>query len=355
LNDKETALLPKLEEEIRAGNTMKKALLFTSIQSNRFASTFTAVAVLALALGACSKKKAEAEKTPALSASAVDPNADGKRLERAINDWKRRWEHIELESCDDVLKEASDQELCKKTQAALTKVKDIAAKLDKGPDAIRAAGELIETSEAAIEKLRDSTMTAMAAGSSSASPATKPAGSVTVPKPVGSASKPKTVKPSSSAGALAGADAGAIRHEDPRTKTLSSYERAARSAARYLGSFLQQGPLDVRKQAFAEVQRLVPLRERWLTLRDVVRQASLTERDVDLRKQLRDVEQKLRSSTPPPTPGMPSGPMPGGPMGPLGRPLPGRPMPGGPGGPAPGGPGAQRPPAPAAPAAPPPQ
>ncbi len=318
---------------------MTKALLFKLTHTT---SVFACTALLTLALGGCSKKKAEPEKAPVPSASASDPNADGKRLERAVNDWKRRWERIELEKCDELLTDAAELELCKKAEVALTKVKENATKLDKSNAAIQAAGVLVETSEAAIEKLREKAMAAI--GAASAAPGTKPAGSVSPPKPMGSVAKPKA-KPAGSSAAAGSASAGVRPPEDPRMKVVSSYERVARSAARYLGSFLQQGPLDVRKQAYTEVQRLVPLRERWLTLRDIVRQASLTERDPELRKQLRETEQKLRSSSPVPA-GMPGGP--------LGRPMPGRPGPNG-APPSPGPGPAQRPPTPAAPPPAPPQ
>jgi hypothetical protein len=264
----------------------------------RFLTTLAAAGLLTLSVNACSKKKeATPEKAPAPSASAVDPNADGKRLERAINDWKRRWERIDLEKCDALLKEPADLEACKKAEDALAKVKEFAAKLDKSPAALTAAGELILASEAVVEKLRAANILATAAGAPSGKPGAAPAPAA--PKTVASVAKAK-VAPKGSGPAAAVASGAPVRKEDPATKLVSSYERTARSAARYLGSFLQQGTLDVRKQAFGEVQRLVPLREKWLTLRDVVRQASLTERDADLKKQLRDLEQKLRGSAPPP-------------------------------------------------------
>ncbi|HVJ20894.1 MAG TPA: hypothetical protein VM686_36035 [Polyangiaceae bacterium] len=273
---------------------MNQAFSFHS----RFLTTLAAAGLLTLSVNACSKKKeATPENVPAPSASAVvDPNADGKRLERAINDWKRRWERIDLESCEALLKEPADLEACKKAEGALAKVKEYAAKLDKSPAALTAAGELILASEAVVEKLRAANIVATAAGAGSAKPGGLPAAA---PKTIASAAK-KAVAPKASGSAGALASAAPARKEDPATKLVSSYERTARSAARYLGSFLQQGTLDVRKQAFGEVQRLVPLREKWLTLRDVVRQASLTERDADLKKQLRDLEQKLRGSAPPP-------------------------------------------------------
>lgn len=279
---------------------MKKALLRSLPFRTGFLTALTAAGALALSVNACSKKKeATPEKTtsPAPSASASDPNADGKRLDRAVNDWKRRWERIDLENCEALLKDAADLELCKKAEGALAKVKEHASKLDKSPAAITAAGELILAAEAVVEKLRAANMTNVAGTAGSAKPTALP-----VARAAGSA-KPKTVaKPPTAKGSASVAALGsaAPRRDDPATKLVSSYERAARSAARYLGSFLQQGTLDVRKQAFTEVNRLVPLREKWLTLRDVVRQASLTERDADLKKQLRDLEQKLRGSAPPP-------------------------------------------------------
>jgi hypothetical protein len=271
------------------------------------------LAVLSLALGVgCSKKKAEPEKatTPAPSASApTDPNADGKRLERSLTDWKRRWDRIDLEGCEPVFKEASDLELCGKAKEALTKVKDFAVKTDKTPEAMRAAGDLVLAAENAVEKLR------LAAASELAKP-----GASGAPKPAASAPpKPKLKTAGSAAAAPSGS--GPSRVENPQMKVVSSYERVARTAARYLGSFLQQGPLDVRKQAFAEVQRLVPQREKWSALRDVVRQASLTERDQELRKQLRDTEQKLRPPRPAGAPsGAPPFPPPGQRPGPDGMP-----------------------------------
>jgi hypothetical protein len=261
---------------------------------------------MALGVGGCSKKKAEPEKaTPAPSASATDPNADGKRLDRSLTDWKRRWERIELEGCETTLKEAAELELCTKAKDALTKVKERAAKADKSTDAMRAAGDLVLAAENAVEKLR------LAAAAELAKP-----GASGAPKPAASVPPKPKAKPAGSA-AAAPSGSGPTRVENPQMKVVSSYERVARTAARYLGSFLQQGPVDVRKQAFAEVQRLVPLREKWSALRDVVRQASLTEREPELRKQLRDLEQKLRPARAPgapsgaPAPGMPPGLRPG--------------------------------------------
>ncbi len=273
---------------------------FVSVGFARSGSLLGVVA-LSLALGAvgCSKKKAESEKatTPVPSASAADPNADGKRLDRSLTDWKRRWERIELESCESTLKEAAELELCTKTKEALTKVKEHAAKADKSTEAMRAAGDLVLAAENAVEKLR------IAAASELAKP-----GASGAPKAAASAPPKPKAKPAGSAGA---APSGSVpaRVENPQMKVVSSYERVARTAARYLGSFLQQGPLEVRKQAFAEVQRLVPLREKWSALRDVVRQASLTEREPDLRKQLRDLEQKLRPARPAGAPSGAPGPM----------------------------------------------
>jgi hypothetical protein len=270
-----------------------------SVGFRRSGSVLGVLAVL-MALGAvgCSKKKAEPEKaTPAPSASATDPNADGKRLDRSLTDWKRRWERIELEGCEPVLKEAAELELCTKAKDALTKVKELASKADKTPAAMRAAGDLVLAAENAVEKLR-----LAAASELAGAPGAKP-GASGAPKPVASTPPKPKAKP---AGSGSPAPSGSVpaRVENPQMKVVSSYERVARTAARYLGSFLQQGPLEVRKQAFAEVQRLVPLREKWSALRDVVRQASLTEREPDLRKQLREVEQKLRPAR---APGAPSG------------------------------------------------
>ena len=290
--------------------------------------TFPALLSFAvLAAPACSKKKDEQKPTATASASAQagDPNADGKRLARALTDWQKRWQKEEAPpSCDELLKEAAERKACADSAAALIRVKEASKKPEAVGESIKAAADLAVVATMAEQSLRQAVMTYLASegaapGASASGVAAKrpappapkapAAGSVPHPNPPPPA-PPHVAGPLGSARALAGAmmDGGvdARRRDNPYSPLLRAYGRLARQALRYLGVYLEQGPEPTRRLALTEVERIAPTRERWRALGQIVRQAYLVEKNPALKEQMSAVEKKINPNAPRPRP-MPSG------------------------------------------------
>ena len=290
------------------------------------------------------KKKDDAKATdskPAPSAS-VDRLADGKRLEKSVADWTKRWnDFAPLPTCEKLL-EPADVALCTSTDAALTTLKTAVA--EKKPEAVlmHAAAELALAAEQANEKLR-AVVQEKAAKEGGAAGAKVPPGGVKPPTPA--APPPKAAPlgsgklPSMAERLRNRADAGATP-PNPDNAVVEAYGRASRLALRYLSTYLQYGPLPTRQAAFAEFEQLSNKRPAWPGLLRSLREASLMEKEPALSTKLKDLVNKLRALAPKPT--LPaSGAIPSGPP-----PLP-------PGVKPPGGPVVRPPPPPGAPPAPP--
>jgi hypothetical protein len=290
--------------------------------------------VAALALGSlegCSKKKDEEAKATAEKAEADkkkkkpqgDRYADGKRLETALKDWSKRWaETVDLPTCDPLLKDAADLELCKTAATSLTTMKAAIAKPEPEAALIHSAAELAFATENASEKLRGASMEKMqaehktgpaASGSSltkvpanafSAAPKARPLGSAMNAKAPGAAGKlADKLKPPTEA-----------PPPDPAMQVMQAYSRVNRAALRYLSQYLQFGPLPTRRVAFGELEGLSKRKETWPALGRTLREAAMAENDPDLQGKLKTLAPKLsKSSRPAPgAPDMPPGhpPMP---------------------------------------------
>ena len=274
----------------------------------------------------CSKKqddaKAKAEKAEAdKKRPQGDRYADGQRLAASLKDWTKRWgDTADLPSCDTLLKDAAELELCKNAATALTTMKAAAAKPEAEAALIHDAAELAFATETASEKLRNASMAKMQAehgaapgASGSAAPGKPPA----PPKPALSAS-PKT-KPIGSAAKMALSEKGRPEATalDPSMQVMQAYSRANRAALRYLSQFLQFGPLPTRKAAYTELEGLSKRRDAWPALGRTLREAAMAENDPDLQGKLKSLAPKLSRRGPgmmPMNPGMmPPGMPPGHP------------------------------------------
>jgi hypothetical protein len=291
--------------------------------------TFVArLGVITLAAGiACvsvgckkSDDKATAEKAEGKKKPRGDRFADGQRLAGAQKEWAKRWaETLDLPACDSLLKAPADQEVCKTAQAALVTLKAAVAKPEPESVLIHAAAELAFASEAASEKLRTAFMeksqaeTKAAPGASGAAPSAKPAPSSAKPAPSGakaplpnaSAFSAVRTRAISSAGKAAFMDKIAGREKegeaapiDPDQQLLQAYARAGRAALRYLGQFLQYGPLPTRNATFVEVEALSHRKETWPALARTLREAAMTEKDQSLQAKLKALVPKLARRTP---------------------------------------------------------
>jgi len=275
----------------------------------------------------CSKKKDEDTKAKAEKAEKPDGKkkppqgdryTDRVKLTAALKEWTKRWsETADLPACDPLLKAPADAEVCKTAQAALTTMKTAAAKPDEAEAAlIHAAAELVMATELASDKLRTAFMEKTQAdrksapgGASSASP--KPPGSAfnTLPRtrPLGSSGKAALADRLGAKGK--GIEAAAPL--DPDQQVLQAYSRVNRASLRYLGQFLQFGPLPTRKLAFTELEGLSKRKETWPALGRSLREAAMTENDPELQGKLKALAPKLARRGPggvmPKLPGTPVG------------------------------------------------
>lgn len=274
------------------------------------ASVFTNVA--------CSKKKednkAEAEKVKESKKPVGDRYKDGQRLATALKDWGKRWSDTnDLPACDPLLKNAADQELCKTAQTALTTLKTAVAKPEPESTQIRLAAELALATEAASEKLREASMEKLQA--EKAAPGASGAG---VAKPPGAASTFAKVRPSGSSAKVSPLGSAGKPIEaapvDPGMQVMQAYSRVNRASLRYLGQFLQFGPLATRNATFTELEGLSKRKEAWPALGRTLREAAMAENDPELQAKLKALAPKMSRRARPAAPGLNPAPPPGHPQ-----------------------------------------
>jgi hypothetical protein len=286
------------------------------------------VACATTAVVGCSKKqddaKAKAEKADVdKKRPQGDRYADGQRLAASLKDWTKRWsDTADLPTCEVLLKDAAELELCKNAITALATMKAAAAKPEPETVLIHDAAELAYATEAASEKLRNASMEKMQAERAAAPGASGSAapGKAPPPKPVFSA-LPKVKPLGSATKPLLGADKLKAPVEtaalDPAMQVMQAFSRANRASLRYLSQFLQFGPLPTRKATFNELEGLSKRREAWPALGRTLREAAMAENDPDLQGKLKALAPKLSRRGPgmmPITPGMmPQGMPPGHP------------------------------------------
>ena len=259
----------------------------------------------ALVFSGCSKKKDEAQKEtdtkPAPSAS-VDRLADGKRLEKSIADWTKRWnDFAPLPSCEKLLS-GPDLELCTKTETALATLKDAVATKKPQDVVMQAAADLALAAEQANEKLRAVVMEKTAKEGGPATGSRPPPGGVQPPNPPATphAAPGGSARPPKLAERIRSRDGG-VPPPNPDNAVVEAYGRAARLALRYLSTYLQYGPLPTRQAAFSVFEKLAEKRPAWPGLLRSLREASLMEKEPNLSAKLKDMVTKLRALAPKPS------------------------------------------------------
>jgi hypothetical protein len=269
----------------------------------------------------CSKKKDEDPKAKAEKSDKADKKKppqgdryiDKVKLTAALKEWQKRWsETADLPACDPLLKTPADAEVCKTAQAALTAMKTAAAKPDEAePALMHAAAELVMATEAASDKLRTAFMEKTQADHKSA-PAVS--GAPASPKPPGSAFNTlQRTRPLGSSGKAALADKLGAKGKgleaaaplDPDQQVLQAYSRVNRASLRYIGQFLQYGPLPTRNLAFNELEGLSKRKETWPALGRSLREAAMTENDPELQGKLKALAPKLARRGPGAMPQLP--------------------------------------------------
>jgi hypothetical protein len=263
------------------------------------------------ALAGCGKKKQEETKATAEKADAKkkpqgDRYADGKRLATSMKEWSKRWsETQELPACDPLLKQPADLELCKTAATSLTNLKAAVAKPEPEAVLIKSAAELALATENASEKLRAASMEKMQSERHSGpggSASGKPAG---LKAPITAASAlsklPKAAEKIASASGSARVESPA---QDPAMQVMQMYSRVNRASLRFLSQFLQFGPLETRRTAFAELEGLTKKKETWPALGRTLREAAMAENDPDLQGKLKALAPKLSRR---PSSAMPAG------------------------------------------------
>ena len=255
--------------------------------------------VVATAAVGCSKKqdnsKAEAEKVQA-SQKDGDRYNDGKRLAKQLKSWPKQWREMsDLPSCELLLKDASDLELCKAAGNAQAVMKAAVAKPEPDPVLIHDAAELMFANVVAWEKLR-AALDALEASPPAAAPsASAPPGKVLPKAPVPASSALSKAKPGSSAAvAVAGKAVDPEVHEQAR-HLEHTYLRVDQLTRRYLIFYLQFAPLPTRKLTFAELEAVSKRKQPWYQLGHTLLEAAHGEDDRALRGKLKALGHSLRN------------------------------------------------------------
>jgi hypothetical protein len=276
---------------VSQGNTSKSWL--------RKASVLLLAASVCGGSVACSKKKqedskAEAEKGKAEKAEkdkkpTGDRYQDGQRLAAAVKDWQKRWaDTADLPSCEPLLKDAAELELCKTAAASLVAMKAAVAKPEPEATQIHLAAELAHATEMASEKLRNASMEKLQQERKAAP------GASGKPLPLPAASAPAKAKAAGSASKL-GDKLKDLQASpaDPGMQVMQAYSRANRASLRYLSQFLQFGPLPTRVATFTELEGLSKRKEAWPAVGRTLREAAMAENDPDLQDKLKALAPKM--------------------------------------------------------------
>ncbi len=286
------------------------------LQGKASKSWLKKASVLLLAVGvcggsvACSKKKqedgkAEAEKTKVDKDKKPtgDRYQDGQRLAAAVKDWQKRWsDTADLPSCDPLLKDAAELELCKTAAASLVAMKAAVAKPEPEGTQIHLAAELAFATEAASEKLRGASMDKLQQERKTAAVTS---GSVKAPPPPGGSAAVKARALGSAAKLGEKMKELQAAPADPGMQVMQAYSRANRASLRYLSQFLQFGPLATRKLAFTELEALSKRKEAWPAVGRTLREAAMAENDPDLQGKLKALAPKMSRRSPGTVPATP--------------------------------------------------
>ncbi|HEV8549800.1 MAG TPA: hypothetical protein VGQ57_12245 [Polyangiaceae bacterium] len=238
--------------------------------------------------------------------AASDAFADGKRLAQSLGEWRTRWQsEVAPPGCEPLLKLAEEQALCAAAARSLARVKARSDATDSSAGALAETAELARTAARAAQKLRFRDMEYMGTeGRSLSKPGGSPSASAPPPASGHVAASPAAAAhatPFSSAQPDAGVP-GAVSREDPFKPAVRAYGKLETEAERYLGAFLELGPLATRSAALTEIEKLWAENTRPPhVLQQVVRQAFLLERDPAFKERLAKLEKKTHLAPPEPS------------------------------------------------------
>jgi hypothetical protein len=266
-----------------------------------------------LLASACSKKQAP-QGSSIRPATSADRLADGQALEKALADWQPRWAREPLPpSCEErLVKAVEDRKLCSDAGAALTRLQELVKTDAAAPEIWRATSELALTGSRAEKRLRMLAMEYMASQGASGSPSgaasAKPKDALPPPsaRALSAAPNPSSrALPGLAASAMLGSkDAahamvrslsgvresgsphGAVGRDNPYQPLVRGYSKLSTQALRFLGTYVEKGPLALRTAAVAELERLNADHQPWHQVTQVARQAALLEQTPELKRRL---------------------------------------------------------------------
>lgn len=211
-------------------------------------------------------------------------------MKRALAPWPARWKQEKPPPDCRPLLGTAEQAACATTASALLALQRSA---ERSPtDLLHPATDLALAARLATEALRRAGFSELLAERDE----------TTEPRPSSDASAgPKVPYPSPSGSsdipsALPGHHHSSRKHDNPTLSAIVAYSRLSSLALRQLAIYLELGSPDVRRRAFARLNRLAGEEPRWGELRALVREAELLEPDPTLRSDLAKLGSQLRKN-----------------------------------------------------------
>lgn len=243
---------------------------------------WTSLATLcaALSLAAC-KRESPPPVRPAPSVQA--PPEDPRSFAARVAGLAERWVHADghLPDCTPLLEKEADRATC---LSARTDVSALTSAISRGAppgEQLPLAATAALSAQRAAQRLRESGVARLFED--------RP------PAPLPSASSAARAAAPQRKLSLPGAAASArVRSQGSRDlDAISAYARISTLALRDLATYLEFGPLPLRRQALAELQRLAREEPHWAGLRALVNEALLVESDASLKRDLARLREQL--------------------------------------------------------------
>jgi hypothetical protein len=240
---------------------------------------WAALLCFSVSLQACKRKNP----TPARpTASAQTPREDPAGFQARAAGLAERWKGADalLPDCAPLLEQEADRATCTAARAA---VATLTAALTRGAQ----PGELLPlvataalSAQRAAQRLRSSGVARLFEE--------RPA------RPIPSASSASVAPKRPAANLSSGAASALVRSQGSRDlHAIGAYARIATLGLRDLATYLEFGPLALRRQSFAELERLTREEPHWAALRALVNEALLVESDPSLKRELVRLREQL--------------------------------------------------------------